>query len=57
MKQIHTNTPIEPIPVYREGRFDRKYWYTLQAKIKAKKLLATTIKRIDLFFVEYKFTY
>ncbi len=48
---------MKPIPVYREGQFDRKYWYTLQAKIKAKELLATTIKRTDLFFVEHKFTY
>jgi len=48
---------MKPIPVYREGQFDRKYWYTLQAKIKAKELMTATINRTDLFFVEHKFTY
>lgn len=30
--QEQTHKSFEPIPIYHEGVFDRKYWYTLQTK-------------------------
>ena len=47
---------IEIIPIYREGKLDRKYWYTSHAKkyLKEKGTVAAT--HIDLFFTEYRLT-
>jgi hypothetical protein len=52
--EAETNTrTFEPIPIYHEGVFDRKYWYTLQTKryllAKGKELA----HQIDSIFVEH----
>lgn len=47
-----TNT-FEPIPIYHEGRFDRKYWYTLQTKLFLKEKASKLAVQIDTIFEQH----
>lgn len=46
----------EIIPVYREGKYERKYMMKLRAKKYLKEKGAIMAERIDMAFTEYKFT-
>ena len=44
------------IPVYREGKYEKKYMLELKAKRYLKEKGAIMAERIDLFFTEYRLT-
>lgn len=51
--QEQTHKSFEPIPIYHEGVFDRKYWYTLQAKRFIRSKAEALAVQIDSIFVEH----
>lgn len=53
MDNVSTNT-FEPIPIYREGVFDRRYWYTLQAKRYLSARMQEAVHTIDVLFEEHR---
>lgn len=45
---------MEPIKIYREGQFDRRYWYTLQAKRYMAEKAIQLAQRIDVIFEDHR---
>lgn len=51
---MESTKPFEPIPIYHEGKLDRRYWYTLQAKRHLSKHLKQLGHQIDTLFEEHR---
>lgn len=51
---MQSTSIIEPIKVYREGRFDRRYWYTLQSKRYIVAKARQAARTIDVLFEEHR---
>jgi hypothetical protein len=51
--QEQTHKSFEPIPIYHEGVFDRKYWYTLQAKRFIRSKAGELAHQIDTIFEQH----
>lgn len=45
---------MEPIKVYREGEFDRRYWYTIKTKQFVARKAHRLGEHIDSIFIEHK---
>ena len=46
----------QPIPIYYEGKLDRKYWYTVKAKQYLKEKGTVFAEKVDLIFEQHRLT-